>query len=152
MNERWSSRKHFVQCVMLAVLLAGLVLTCSCSLGRRTATQGATSEGYSSSASVSFHTEEDEAALEHGKQAAVDGKYEEAVTVLTRLYNNRSARAEFRASALLQLGSVFTNVLNPRRDEERAYDYFRKLVEEFPDSEHRAEAEIRMERLRPSGE
>jgi tetratricopeptide (TPR) repeat protein len=90
------------------------------------------------------------ASIDRARQYVIEGRFDEAVAVLTRVYENQKADAKYRAQALFELGQTHSHLLNPRRDEDKALLYFEKLVEEYPESELRTEAEKKIERMRPS--
>jgi TolA-binding protein len=77
----------------------------------------------------------------------MEGDYAAAEEAFREVYLRADAAEEQRAEALFSLGETAANVLTPRRDEEQAAEYFRKLVAEFPDSDRRAAAEERLRGL-----
>ncbi len=129
---------------------AALLAIAGCSLGRVTSSERTTPESSTSSVSMSLHKDEHEAALGRGKEAALAGRFDEAAGIFERVAADRSAKSELREQALLQLGSVFTNVLNPTRDEKRARGYYQALLDDFPESKLRTEAQQRIDELQPS--
>jgi hypothetical protein len=133
---------------LLAVGLLGLMLA-GCSIGRRTSTSSSSTEGSSMGTSISLHSGSDEATLERAKQWARDGRWDDAVDLLTQLSRSAEAREEYRAAALFELGEIHSSLLSPRRNETAAAEYFRALIQRYPDSELVPRAEDALRRLEP---
>lgn len=127
--------------------LVALLVAAGCSIGRTTRTETTTEGGFSTGASLSLHDDPAEAALERARDLARNGRYEEAAESFRRLYEDRDAKEEHRAAALFGLGETYSNVLNPDRDPARAREAFRRVVDEFPESDRKREAETRLQRL-----
>ena len=128
---------------LLLVLLTG-----SCSIGRTTRTETNTTSSIGST--ISIHGSSAEAHLDRGKQYVIEGHFTNAAGEFEQAYTTPGADPEFRAEALFELGEAYTNILNPWRDSARALDYFRRLLEEFPDSEFVVDAEANIEVLEES--
>lgn len=88
-----------------------------------------------------------QARLENGRQALSEGRFLAALQLLQSVYDEASARPEWRAQALLDLGRTHAAFLNPRRDLARARELFERFLEEFPGSELRPEAQRQLELL-----
>lgn len=136
---------------IIPTALAALVLFSSCGIGSRTTTtptssldDGERSQGVSVSISSNVH----EAALARAKQSVRDGKYDVAAGQFERLANTVEAGSDLRAEALLDLGALYRNVLNPARNPKLASKYYQRLIDEFPDSPLRVSAEQEIDRLR----
>jgi tetratricopeptide (TPR) repeat protein len=91
--------------------------------------------------SVTLHGSEEEAWLDRGRQMRAETAFDEAADLFRQVYELPSADQEHRAAALLELGLVHSDLLNPKKDHELALEYLRKLVDTYPDSEYREEAE-----------
>jgi hypothetical protein len=76
-----------------------------------------------------------------------DGKYDVAEGQFERRAATVEAGPDLRAQALMELGALQRNVLNPGRDSSRALQTYRRLVDEFPDSPLRSSAQLEIERL-----
>jgi outer membrane protein assembly factor BamD (BamD/ComL family) len=62
-----------------------------------------------------------------------------------------NAKPEHKAEALLGIGSVHANMLNLKRDPEKALAAYRQLVRDYPDSKLREQAEAGIRALGSSG-
>jgi tetratricopeptide (TPR) repeat protein len=83
-----------------------------------------------------------------GRHHKTLGDYAKAIELYQSVYENESAKAEYRSQALFELGKIHSDLLNPRKDYQKAESYFEKLISEFPDSDLRKEAEKQLERIR----
>lgn len=88
-----------------------------------------------------------QARLENGRLALSEGRFPEALQLLQIVYAEASAKPEWRAQALLDLGRTHAAFLNPRRDLVRARELFERFLTEFPGSELRPEAQRQLELL-----
>jgi tetratricopeptide (TPR) repeat protein len=89
-----------------------------------------------------------ESQLRHGALLSSEGKFEEAARAYLRVYENPSHEAKHREEALLRLGGIYSNVLNTGKDYDKALHYLQKLLDEFPESRLREEAEEKIETIR----
>ena len=121
-------------------LFALLPLLVSC-VGRTSSVETETTEGSTSSRSITLHGDSAEALVDQGKQHVLEGNYADPEAAFQAAYAKTGADPDHRAEALFELGEVYSNVLNPRRDHQKSLSYFAKLVEEFPESEFRERAE-----------
>jgi hypothetical protein len=135
---------------MIAALVASAGFLSACGIGSRTtatptssSVDGEQSQGVSLSLGSSVH----EVALSRAKQSVRDGKYDVAEGQFERLAATVEAGPDLRAQALMELGALQRNVLNPGRDSSRALQTYRRLVDEFPDSPLRSSAQLEIERL-----
>ena len=87
-----------------------------------------------------------------GQRAAIQGKWPEAEAAFVEVYGNGAVRAETRAQALYELGQLYSNYLNPQRDNTKAIDWYRKLLDEFPNDRLAPDALSRIDELKRSGE
>lgn len=79
--------------------------------------------------------------LRYAKHAASEGDYDIAIAVYTRLYTNESIDSAIRAESLFLLGKIYSNLLYPYKDFDKAIYFFEKLIAEFADSRLRFDAE-----------
>ncbi len=136
----------------LAAACAAGAAVSSCAVGSSTTTRSVDDidQEVSVGTSYSVHGSQPSAWLEQARQHARDARFGEAKTLFQRVYDSSSAKPDQKASALLGLGRVHANVLNPNRSDEKARAYFERVVREFPDTEQRQEAEDRLDDLGPS--
>jgi tetratricopeptide (TPR) repeat protein len=89
---------------------------------------------YSVSASiVSQETAQMDAARELERQ----GDYDGAIEALEGLYSKSDLDPELREEVLLKLGELYGSWMNANRDYEKASNFLRQLLTEFPETEHR---------------
>ena len=129
--------------LVLPVLLGACV-------GRTTHTQVTTDEESSYGSSISVHGSSAKAMLERGKQHVLEGRFTSAIASFRQAATDPDAESAIRAEALFELGEAHANLLNPARDAAKAAESFRKLIEEYPDSEFAEEAARYLERLEGS--
>ena len=94
----------------------------------------------------------DEAALQAGQDAELQGRFTVAQEKFLSVYRNSDAKPDRRAKALIELGELYSNALNPNRDHATALDYFERVAEEFPQAEQKTRdaAERAAAALRPT--
>ena len=146
-------KPRFRALVVPVAIVVSTVCVVSCGIGSRTTSTTQTTmtpegERDSQGVSVSLASSPHEVALTRARQAARDGKWDDAAQQFRRLADTVEAGPEMRTAALMDLGSLHRNVLNPTRDPELAAQSYERLIEEFPDSPLRADAEAELERLR----
>lgn len=124
-----------------------LWLVSGCALGRTSTTERETALGQSQSTSFGVHGSSVDAALARGRQAVMDGRFEEATATFSEVVETTSASDEQRAEALFELGRVHTSVLNPKRDMDSARVCYQRVIDEYPDSKLRPDAEKNLQRL-----
>jgi hypothetical protein len=117
----------------LVVLGVSLVLAVvagpgGCSVGRRTTIESQSGDTISQSTSIALHGSAAKAALEKARQLMRDGQFDEATRTLLPLAQSATAMPEERGAALLELGRVHVDVLNPKRDPATARVYFQKVL------------------------
>ncbi|MDF1764635.1 MAG: tetratricopeptide repeat protein [Oleibacter sp.] len=78
------------------------------------------------------------------ERAISQNRTAEAETVYLIVYDNEASGEDFRSKSLYQLGLIYMSPFNKSRDRIKALGYFRKIVEEFPNSKIRNRAEIRI--------
>ncbi len=61
------------------------------------------------------------------------------------------ARPEYKAEALMGMGQVHANVLDMKRDPEKALAAYRQLVDDYPESKLRQQAEREIQALEGAG-
>jgi len=124
------------------ILLAALLLT-SCA-----STSTTTREEDGTNTSFSFHGSGAEKDIAQARQLRVDGQYAEAASLLLGVYKSPANESKFREEALLELSQVESYLLNPSRDYDKALGYLEQLLEEFPETEYRDEAEDQIKHLK----
>ena len=122
-------RSSVLNCALLAALLT------SCALGPQKTTETESVEGSKRNTAIALHGNVAEAALETARQQMRDGEFTAASATLEPILESADASSEHKAAALLELGRINVDVLNPRRDPELARVYFQRLVDEYPSSE-----------------
>ena len=130
--------------------LAALGLLAGCATQSEQTRRATDQNDPGSSVSVTF-VSQDKAALDRGSQAILQGDYDGAAKTFESVYRNPSAKPDYRAHALYLLGTVQANALNPKRDPATALITFQKVVDEYPKSTWRRDAEDAMRTLRPAG-
>lgn len=125
-----------------ALFLLALLLLSSCA-----STSTTTREEDGTNTSFSFHGSGAEKDIAQARQLRVDGQYAEAATVLLGVYKSPNNESKFREEALLELSQVEAYLLNPSRDYDKALGYLEQLLEEFPDTEYRDEAEEQIKHI-----
>lgn len=129
------------------LLLAGcMVLQSSCA-GRTVTTRRDADDRVTVSRSVEIHGSGDAARLDRGKQLLLQGDYSAAAEAFSSVYEKPSASEDHRREALFQLGLVYSELMNPKKDLRRAYGYFETLVRDYPKSDLVDEATRRMETI-----
>lgn len=118
-----------LNCALLATLLT------SCALGPQKTTETESVEGSKRNTAIALHGNPAAAALETARQQMRDGEFAAASATLELIPDAADADPEQKAAALLELGRINVDVLNPRRDPELARQYFQRLVDEHPSSE-----------------
>lgn len=119
----------------LFILLAGTaVLVSGCSVGRTTHHETMTGDEASYGTSVSLHKDPDQAMLERGKEAVLEGRFTDAADIYRELSDKASAKQEIREAALFELAELHANTLNPFRNPAKALEVYRQFVDRYPDS------------------
>ena len=70
--------------------------------------------------------------LDYAMQFAGEGDYDRAIDLFSQIYENAEIDPVIRQKALLNLGSVYSNVLFAGRDHQKSLDFLGKLLAEFP--------------------
>ncbi len=131
-----------------SLCLLPLVSSFACYAGRTVETHEPDRPGEPrTTRSTEIHTDRNEARIEEGRLALIDGAYDDAHEAFLRVYTDRSAKPEWRSTALYELGRVHSHLLNPQKDYEKARSYLETLVSEFPDSDRREDAESLMQEI-----
>jgi outer membrane protein assembly factor BamD (BamD/ComL family) len=128
--------------ILAALLLAG----CAPRVQQTVAGDDSSTERVSQK--TTFSLDKDDALLDKGREAAASGDFATAESAYDELYRSTSAKAEKRAQALFLRGSVQSNLLNPDRDPDAALASYQAVVDEFPTSEWRDDAEHAIASLR----
>jgi outer membrane protein assembly factor BamD (BamD/ComL family) len=100
------------------------------------------------STNATFRGSSSAALLDQGRQALSLGQYDRALEAFRSVSTDAGAKAEHRADALFGVGQVYSNVLNPKRDVDKALAAYQQIVADYPDSPRRAEAEQAITSLR----
>lgn len=130
---------------ILPVLL--LLLSCSSRYTRTETTKSDIDESYSTSTTLPIDVDSEDK-LAYASRAAGEGEWMESIHAYQGVYDDRSAAAEDRSRALLGLGDVWANPLNPFKDYGTSLFYLQKIGTEFPDSKHLAKAQNKIESVR----
>ncbi len=85
--------------------------------------------------------------LRYAKHAAAEGDYDIAIAVFTRLLKTEEEDSGVRAEALYLLGKIYSNILYPYKDYQKAIYLLEKFIAEYPDSEFRLKAEQSLENI-----
>jgi len=123
------------------VLVAVAGIAAGCATPDRRVVEADRIEERTSTAKVNLHLDPDVGHLELGRAAASEGNFTTALEEFGTVYRHTSGEPELRAQALYQTALVQSNALNARRDLAAAEATARKLIEEFPKSEWRDDAE-----------
>jgi len=134
------SNTAFVRCLM--IILATLFLT-SCA-----STSSTTREEDGTNTSFSFHGSGAEADIAKARQLRVDGQYNEAATLLLSVYKSPANESQFREEALFEVSQVHSYLLNSAKDYDKALGYLEQLLDEFPETEFRDEAEEQIKHIK----
>ena len=134
--------------VLIAASCATLEGMAACA-GHVEQRQGADDKSYSTSATL--HTNSAKALLERAHQAVGRGDFDAGLAEFQAAYQSSDSKPEHKAEALLGQGSVYANILNLKRDPQKALAAYRQLVHEFPDSKLREQAETSIHALESSG-
>lgn len=130
---------------MLPVLL--LLLSCSSRYSQTETTQSAIDESYSTSTTLPAGVDDGDE-LSYASRAAGEGKWMESIHSYQSVFDDTKASAEDRSRALLGLGDVWANPLNPFRDFGTSLFYLNKMATEFPESALRPKAEKKIASVR----
>jgi hypothetical protein len=126
---------------VLALAVALAAAASGCATGIQQTTEGDRPEDRETTTTVRLHTSDADVRLAAGRDAASHGDFALALSEFRAVYRNQFATREQRAQALYQIALVQTNALYLKRDDQAAVATLRKLLDEFPDSEWRDEAE-----------
>jgi hypothetical protein len=120
----------------------------SCAIGRTQTRDRSDAEEESRSTSMEITSDAAEAKVSRSRQLVMEGKFDDAESLLNGVYGDLTTERETRAEALYELGRLHGHLLNPDRDAERAAQHFEKLLAEFPESPLRKDAEEQLAALR----
>lgn len=81
------------------------------------------------------------------KRAILEGRLDDAHGVYMTVYNNPGSSDKIRAKSLYQLGLIYMSPNNKKQNIQKATAIFRKLLEEFPDTEEFSKAESRLTQI-----
>ncbi|WP_157729976.1 tetratricopeptide repeat protein [Bacterioplanes sanyensis] len=81
------------------------------------------------------------------ERAITQERVADAETVYLILYDNKASSAHMRAKALYQLGLIYMSPYNRHGNNDKALAYFRKISQEFPDTEIAQQASKRINTL-----
>jgi TPR repeat protein len=110
------------------------VILCGCG-GRTTTREGLSGpESYTTSTDLTFNR--NEAVLQEGQDAELQGRFSVAEEKFLSVYHG-SDNPDRRARALIELGELYSNALNPKRDTATALNYYERVLDEFPDAEQK---------------
>ena len=90
----------------------------------------------------------DDEKLEQGKYLLIKKNYKKAEKVFFEVYNDKSVKDKYKEEALLLLGDLYSNFLNPGKDYKKAVSYYNKLIKEFPDTKLTDKAEEKIKNIK----
>ena len=90
---------------------------------------------------MSMSPGKDNEKLEQGKYLLIKKSYKKAEKAFFEVYNEKSVEDKYKEEALLLLGDLYSNFLNPGKDYKKAVSYYNKLIKEFPDTKLKDKAE-----------
>ena len=135
-------------CLLLALLLLASIPGCGTRPRvERTMGEDPIEGGETYSQSVSFEADDAEAALRDAAALVRQREFGPAIIIHQRLYRDQAQPESIRARALLRWAEAEGHLLNPDRNVDAAIARVELMLEEFPDSELRFEAEDTLERL-----
>lgn len=108
-----------------------------CGCGGQTTTREGPSGSESYQTSTDLFLNRDEATLREGQDAELQGRFSVAEEKFLTVYHNSDAKPDRRAKALIELGELYSNALNPKRDPATALNYFERVSDEFPEAEQK---------------
>lgn len=120
-------------CLLLGVFVGGCGTKYS-----RTYTETLNEDGEREATSrvdYTYNSKNPEGQVRQAKTEMSEGNYAAAAKRLESIYANKDLEEELRAESLLQLGNLNSNVLNRDKDYGKAAQFYRQLIDEFPDSE-----------------
>ena len=103
----------------------------------QTTTRQRPSDDESYETSTSLYLSSDEAELQEGQDAELQGRFSVAEEKFLSVYRDSDAKPDRRAKALIELGELYSNALNPNRDAATALNYFERVGDEFPQAEQK---------------
>lgn len=89
---------------------------------------------------VDFYSRSGEDQLDYAKQFLGEGNYEQAGELFLKIYDDWGLKPGVREEALLNLGRLYSNILNPNRNYQKTILYLEMLLKEFPDGSLRSDA------------
>jgi hypothetical protein len=90
---------------------------------------------------VTFSGGRAEGLLQEGRQAITEGRFDAGLATLVSVHGMPDAKEETREQALLSIAHAYANVLNPKRDVDRARATYEQFLVEFPNSKQRVQVE-----------
>lgn len=81
------------------------------------------------------------------ERAIIDDRISDAESVYLILYENKASSETMRAKALYQIGLIYMSEYNSHGDNTKALNYFRKIIQEFPNSPVSKKASKRMNQV-----
>lgn len=100
------------------------------------------------SAVVHIYSQDPDDQIEYAKNLSKQGKYEKAIKIYLDIYNNKDVESEYQEEALFNIGLVYSNVFNYKKDFKKSIFYLEKLLEEFPKTKFREKAETKIENIK----
>lgn len=122
-------------------LLVLVTASSGCASSTQRTVEGDRPEDRSTTTEVKWHANAEEVRLAAGREAASRGEFARALTEFRTVYRNLFAEPDQRAQALYQTALVQSNALYRRHDTQQAVETLQKLLDEFPQSEWRDDAE-----------
>jgi len=126
--------------IFVPALVASLLLGCAGKVETRRESDRREDE-QEISTKASFHGSGAAAQLEQGRQALSLGQYDQALEAFQAVSTDAGAKSEQRADALFGMGQVWSNVLNPKRDVDKALEAYQQILADYPNSPRREATE-----------
>ena len=135
--------------ILLQFCIPLLLLSCSSSNVRNDyQTRKESDANYEIKRGLTLSPGNDDEKLEHAKYLMVKKNYKSAEKELEEVHADTTIARKYREEALFQLGELNANFLNPHKDNEKALQYYRKLLTEFPETKFKENAQNKINTLK----
>ncbi len=136
--------------INIFILLFLVVSAFNCAMTARSGRESNVNSGdieksYSTTIDLSKKTPEN--LLKVSKNYSSNGKYKQAESLLKKIIAENQ-NSKFSDEAYYLLGSIYANVLNRSKDFSLASGYFKKVIENLPETDFDRKAENEIERLK----
>ena len=93
------------------------------------------------------HNTYDNELTDMSERAITENRTADAEGVYLVLYDNKASSSDMRAKALYQIGLIYMSPYNKEGNNKKALGYFRKITEEFPNTDTSKKAQKRISEL-----